>query len=104
MSNIVRGTTPTITFTITRVAISDITAAYLTIKQDTSVVVIEKDLSDATTGENSMSWDLTQNDTLAIDAKKNVSIQIRYKTSAGKAYASKIYQVEGYKILKDGVI
>lgn len=100
---VIRGTTPSITFTITQVRIADIAVAYMTMKQS-GQLLLEKDLSEATTGDKMLTWDLSQSETLGIDPQATVSVQLRYRTNAGKAYASKIYNVPGYQILKDGEI
>lgn len=65
MATIVRGTTPTITYTFDNVEVANITTALLTFKQDGSIV-LQKALSDATVGEDSLSWTLTQAETLEL--------------------------------------
>ena len=62
---IVVGTTPTITYTFKSVAPSDITTAVLTIRK-AGKIVLTKDLWKATVAESSISWTLTQAETLAI--------------------------------------
>ena len=62
---LIRGTTPTIVFTFKEVSISDIEYAYLRIKQrDTDI--IERDITTATTGNDFISWKLTQAETLGL--------------------------------------
>ena len=73
---IVKGTTPRIRFTFSKVTPENITTAFLTIKQSNETI-IEKDISEAEVGENYLEWELSQNDTLAIDAKQSVKIQCR---------------------------
>lgn len=99
---IARGTTPTIEYTFTIVDTSNITKAYLTIKQGRTT--IEKDLSEATIGEGSLSWTLTQEETLALSTKAFADIQCRYKTSDGTAYVTKITSEKPYDVLKEGEI
>lgn len=65
MATIIRGTTPTIKYTFNTVDPTDITVAYLTIKQGDSTV-IEKDLSDATVGNKYIAWMLTQSESLSL--------------------------------------
>ena len=65
MTAIVVGTTPTIVYNFKSVAPSDITTAVLTIKKAGSIV-LTKDLTDAEVAESSISWTLTQSETLAI--------------------------------------
>lgn len=100
---IVRGTTPEIRFTFSAVDPADITVAYLTIQQN-QATIIEKDIDDATIGEDYISWELTQTDALLIEAGEQVRIQCRYKTSDGKAYASRVYTEKPYDVLKEGTI
>lgn len=98
-----RGTTPTITFTYKTVPVNTISVAWLTMTQRGEVIV-DKDLSTATIGIDTLSWTLTQDETLKINPNAIVEIQCRYKTANGYAGASKIYEEKGGKILKDGVI
>ena len=100
---LIRGTTPTIRYTFNLVNVSDITAAYLTLKPDGGAT-IERDLTTAVIGENTLEWQLTQEETLQLKAVKEVSIQLRYKTTSGDAYATVITTEKTGKILKEGVI
>ena len=65
MNSIIIGTTPTIKYTFSAVSVTDITKAILTIKKG-SDILIERDLTTATVGEDSISWTLTQQETLSI--------------------------------------
>lgn len=65
MAAIIRGTTPTIEYTFKTVNVDNIVTAYLTIMQR-GVVIIEKDLSQADIGENSLSYLLSQEETLSL--------------------------------------
>lgn len=69
---LIRGTTPTVIFTFDTVTVSDITKAYLVIKQSDETV-IKKDISAATVGED-IRWTLSQTDTLSLKRKPNVVI------------------------------
>lgn len=64
MTQIVRGTTPTIIYRFGKVDVANIVVAYLTIKQG-GTLLIEKTLSDALVGEATLSWVLTQAETLS---------------------------------------
>ena len=102
---ITRGTTPSIKYKFNVVDVSDIAVAYMTIKQGT--VMIEKDLSDANvdTEENSLTWTLTQDETLLIQySSLSVSVQCRYRLADGTAGASRITSVPADAILKEGAI
>lgn len=101
--SIVRGTTPTIRFTFSEVPVESIAVAYLTVEQNGERVV-ELDLTTAETGADYLQWTLAQEDTVKLSEKWNCDIQCRYKTTDGTAYASQIYSVKPYDILKEGVI
>lgn len=68
---IIKGTTPTIVYTFDTVDVSTITAAYLTIKKG-SDVVLERDLSTASAGEKTLSWTLTQAESLSVTASARI--------------------------------
>ena len=59
MVTIVRGTTPTIKYTFKTVDVANIDTAYLTFKYCGNVI-LERDITTATTGEDSISWVLDQ--------------------------------------------
>ena len=67
MTEIVIGTTPTITYTFTDINTSEIDTAIFTIKKQSNIV-LEKDLTTATIKDYSISWTLSQEDTLSIGA------------------------------------
>lgn len=98
---IIRGTTPTIKFTFNVVDPANIAAAYLTI---TGQTVTEKDISSMTVGEDFVSWDFTQEETLAFTPGKEVAIQLRYRTTDGKAYATRRIRETVIDVDKEGVI
>lgn len=83
MASIIRGTTPTLKYTFNDIQVSDITAAYLTIKAKET---IEKDLSAATVGQKDLSWKLTQAET--IDFGDSISVMINWKLQDGTRGAS----------------
>ena len=93
MTKIIIGTTPTITYKFKVVDVSEITVAILTIKER-GTTLIEKDLSDATVGEDTLSWTLTQEETLSIGAKP-ASIMLNWLTADGTRGASKEEVVYG---------
>ena len=82
---IIRGTTPTITYTFSVVNPADITVACLTIKKGDAVLV-EKTLEQAEVGQKSLSWTLTQEETLAV--KGSAEIMLNWKTIGGTRGAS----------------
>ena len=93
MTKIIIGTTPTITYKFKVVDVSEITVAILTIKER-GATLIEKDLSDATVGEDTLSWTLTQEETLAIGVK-SASIMLNWLTADGVRGASKEEIING---------
>jgi hypothetical protein len=100
---IMRGTTPTIRFTFSKVDVSEIEVLYVTAEQG-GVILFEKTIDDATMGENYFDVHLSQDDTLAIDAKTKFSIQCRYRLTNGMAGGSKVYEIYGERVLREGVI
>lgn len=96
-----RGTTPTNVFT-TDVDLTEATELYISYEQNKEVIV-EKELSDATITETSVSVTLTQAETLLFQPGK-VFVQIRAKFGDGTAVASNIIETTAKRILKDGAI
>lgn len=101
-----RGTTPTIRHTFKRVDVSDITVAYMTIKQGS--LTIEKTLSDATVvhneTDNYLEWKLTQAETLSVLEKVNVEEQCRWKLSDGTVGKSPVAILDPDRLVKEGEI
>ena len=93
MTKIIIGTTPTITYKFKVVDVADITVAILTIKER-GVNIIELNLSDATIGEDSLSWTLTQEETLLIGAR-TATMMLNWKTEDGTRGASEQVFVTG---------
>ena len=93
MTKIIIGTTPTITYKFKIVNVSEITVAILTIKER-GVNIIELNLSDATIGEDSLSWTLTQEETLLIGAR-TATMMLNWKTEDGTRGASEQVFVTG---------
>ena len=93
MTKIIIGTTPTITYRFKIVNVADITVAILTIKER-GVNIIELNLSDATIGEDSLSWTLTQEETLLIGAR-TATMMLNWKTEDGTRGASEQVFVTG---------
>lgn len=85
MAEIIKGTTPTIQYNFSDVNVENITEAYLSIKQN-GAVALEKDLDTAIVGENSLSWTLTQQETLAMQGR--VSMMLNWLLTDGTRGAS----------------
>lgn len=97
-----RGTTPTLQITISGLEDIQTSKLYLTLKQDS--IIIEKTEKDVTIDGNVLSAELTQEDTLAFIANKNVLLQVRILSASDTAYATNILSIPAGAILKDGVI
>ena len=93
MTKIIIGTTPTITYRFKVVDVADITVAILTIKER-GVNIIELNLSDATVGEDSLSWTLTQEETLLIGTR-TATMMLNWKTEDGTRGASEEVFITG---------
>ena len=98
----VRGTTPTLEFTLP-FSTELLAEAYVTLSQNKKVVV-DKSLEDCECNENRLSVKLTQEETLLLDSDHKTEIQIRARTNEDEALASDIITVSTDRILKDGVI
>ena len=99
----VRGTTPTLTFTLP-FPVSTLSAMYINISQHFENIQIEKALTDCTVSGNDVSVVLTQDDTLRLVAGRQAFIQIRARTTDGTALASEMIPCMVEDVLKDGVI
>lgn len=89
MDEIIRGTTPTITFSFSSVRPSDISAAYLTISGIYNTDSVSRDLDSATVSSDSLSWTLTQEETLRLTAGGPVQVLCDWKLSDGTRGRSK---------------
>lgn len=98
----IRGTTPTLQFSLPFNP-ELLSVLYVTISQK-DAVVIEKDLAACEIDGQRVTCRLTQKDTLKLNVKRPVDIQVRAKTSNGDALASRIFTVSAERILKDGEI
>ena len=99
-----RGTTPTLTFT-TPYAADIIESGFISFAQR-GTDMLDVALSDeaVTIGDNEISVDLTQEQTLMFTTVAPCNIQIRAILTSGKAVASNIVQDTILPILKDGEI
>ncbi len=98
----IRGTTPVLEFTLP-FDTSVIAEAWVSLAQN-DVVVIDKQLNDCRCGNNVLTVELSQEETLKLDCNCKTEIQIRVRTVDGKAAASNIITEDTNRILKDGVI
>ena len=99
-----RGTTPTLTFT-TPYAADLVESGYISFEQrGTDVLDISLTDPAVTIADNSISVELTQEQTLAFTTSDTLKIQIRAILTSGKAVASNIVTDSVCRILKDGEI
>lgn len=98
----IRGTTPTCTFGLP-FETSIIDKLYITFYQTTSELFTLENEDCVCTG-STITADLTQTQTLLMNAEYPVSIQIRILTTDGDAIASNIIHTSVDAILKDGEI
>ena len=99
-----RGTTPTLIYNVnSNLDLNGMTQIWITLK----TLMYEKTFSIddivINNEEKTLTIELTQEDTLYFNGKE-VSTQIRFLDSIGKAYASNIEKIELNNILKEGVI
>ena len=98
----IRGTTPTLRFFLP-FSVDRLDVAYITMQQD-GMDVIEKTLEDCDAEGSELSFRMTQDDTLKLEAGRMVEIQLRVRLKTGDALASEIMRAPASRILKDGVI
>lgn len=100
---IIRGTTPSIIYKFDIVQPEHITVCYLLIKQK-GQTVIEKTLNDAVVTSESITFTLTQQDTLQLITPFTAQIMIDWKTEGGVRGRSEIVEVGVKPSGKDEVI
>lgn len=84
--DIIKGTTPTFVYTFTAVTVSDISEAFFTVKQGGSVI-ITKDITDAVVGTKTLSFELSQTETLKLEFPE-CKTMLNWKLSDGTRGAS----------------
>ena len=97
----IRGTTPTLKFNIPFSA-ALVETCYVTLSQSGRVVV-EKTTEDCEMNGATILCKLEQRETLWLNHKKNVDIQLRVKTK-GNAYVSQVFTEPVEQPMKDGEI
>lgn len=100
----IRGTTPTLEFTLP-FDCSLLTEMYITFAQY-GTTVLEKSMADCTCSGTFVTLSLSQEDTLKMkqDRMAIAEVQLRVRTKDGSALASNIMQIRVDRILKEGVI
>lgn len=97
-----QGTTPTHTFKLP-FNTSAIDEARIIYSQGDNVI-IKKETMDCTLEDNTISVNLTQEDTFKFDTKKMVDIQVRILSAGGQALASNIIRVSAERCLDSEVL
>lgn len=97
-----RGSTPTCIFDVD-MDLRQATIVLVTFKQ-CDTIVIEKDLPDVTVTETQVQVKLTQAETLKLDDKKRVFMQIRAKFANGDTFPSNVMETTVEELLRDGEI
>ena len=97
-----RGTTPTHNIT-TELDLTDAEVIFLTYKQNKKKV-LDLDKSRMTITSESISVELTQEETLMFNDQLDATAQIRARFSDERAVASNVMIIPINEILKDGVI
>lgn len=100
---IIKGTTPTIIFTFSEVDVAHITTAFLVIKQN-DTVIIDKPITDAVIGEDSIEWKLTQLETLSLSENRMAEVCCDWKLADGTRGRSNKIEERVEKAGKNGVI
>ena len=109
MTQMYRGTTPSIALMVAGVDLSfqdTWPVVVVTLKNGDTEIDLQRDLLviEHTDTGCSVAFALTQEQTLAIDSMKQVSVQLRAKDASGRAIATDIASVKAYDIIKDGEI
>lgn len=98
----IRGTTPTLRFALP-FDTAEVAELFVTITQAYGPTV-EKSLKDCTLEGTTVACPLTQEDTLQLRQSVPALVQVRLRTTAGAAMASKVFETSVHRILKEGVI
>lgn len=106
---IYRGTTPRITLNVKGVDLSDASiwpVVIVTIGNGRNISDVMRDKITATKIDSdcTLSFELTQEQTLAFSTARQVQVQLRAKDVGGHAIASPIASVEVKDVIKDGEI
>lgn len=97
------GTTPELTFNLP-FDTSIIKNLYITFKDRNKAIVLEKTEADCTMNNNSVTVELSQEETLQFEKRTKVRVQLRIKTTNDKALKSNIIVIDIGDLLKEGVI
>lgn len=109
MGQIYRGTTPSITLNITGVDLSDAgvwPTVIVTVENGRNTFDVTRDkLTAAKTDAGcTLTFELTQEQTLALSVMRPIHVQLRAKDAGGDAIASPIASVDVADVIKEGEI
>lgn len=96
-----RGTTPEFIFSLP-FKCSSIAKLNIAFSQNNKVV-LNKSASDCEMSGNTISLRLSEEDTLSLDSRYRVEVQLRFQCGE-KKYASDIYSRSVWRILNDGLL
>lgn len=102
MTEIVRGTTPTLSFNLP-FPVNTIASGYVTIQQRGKTAA-EKKFNECNCDGNTLSVKLSQEDTLALKSGYGTGIRLVVKTVTGDRLETKDYPVQVLNTSKDEVI
>lgn len=97
-----RGTTPRLTLRIRNFDLGTIEKAYISLECGNAYLEFTNGQYDIV--DDAFVIHLSQEQTLQLDPKKSVNIQVRIIDSEGEAFASTIGRLSVQDIIKDGVI
>lgn len=88
MAKIIEGTTPKIKYKFKTIDVNTIDVAILTIQKDGNTV-ITKQLSDATIGDGSLTWRLSQQETLSLGVGE-VDVMLNWRVGEERGVGNQI--------------
>lgn len=97
------GTTPELTFNLP-FDTSNIKSLYVTIKDKNKRMVLEKTEADCTLSGDTVTLELSQEETLLFEERTKARMQIRVLTKNDKALKSQVFTLDIGELLKEGVI
>ena len=100
--HVYRGTTPTISYRLPFAA-DQLAEASIAVAQN-GKVALEKMMDECILEGDTITAELSQQDTLKLDAQQLAEVQLRVRTLAGEALATDPVVVTVGRILRDGVI
>jgi hypothetical protein len=97
-----RGSTPKYQISVSGINVSDMGKIYITIEQDT----VEFTITDYTldTNANTITFSMTQEQTLSLTADAPTKLQLKFINSAGEVYVSDIAYLTVEETLNEDVI